>query len=803
MRGEAREWIVALVPAVLLGLLMAAAGFMFSATLDAPERAAFGAMLAARGAIMLLAWLVLSALLGAAARTAYRRWVVAPSRLVEHAQTLLAADVGREIAAEGSTENRALAAAVNALAHQRNELRADIDRKVAAASRDIEQERSRLAALMSELTQSVVVCNLDGRVLLYNNRARLQFRALSAQPTLADGAELIGIGRSIYGVLDRALVAHALESVQQRLQRGAANPSAQFVTTTRGGQLLRVQMAPVRAVQELPLPLGELGGEKGLSSRVRRARAAAPACLPERALQGRAGGPQVEVGAAGPSPRPSPQGGEGGAPPELPLPLGEGGVRAVVPNANAGIALSGFVLMLDNITRDFADESARDQLLHGLTEGSRASLGNLQAAVEMLDYDDVDATTRERFHAVIRDEVHAMSERIQQLASHTVQAQKTRWPLEDMLGADFAAAAVRRIESRFACRASATEVDAALWLKVDSYSLLLAIAYLAGRLAEEYGVKALRLRLATAGARAQLDLVWAGQAMSTETVTNWETDTIKVGLETSALTVRDVVERHGGAFWFERERVRHEAFFRFLLPLASEHEQLAAAQFLHGESRPEYYDFDLFKASPQSDELGERRLTELSYTVFDTETTGLSPSQGDEIIQVGATRIVAGKLRREESFEQLVDPQRSIPAAGIPIHGITPDMIVGQPTIATVLPAFHAFAQDTVLVAHNAAFDMRFLQLKEEATGVVFDQPVLDTLLLSAVVHPNQESHRLEEIAARFDVTVIGRHTALGDAMVTAEVFLKMIPLLAERGIHTLAQAREAAQQTYFARLKY
>ena len=88
-------------------------------------------------------------------------------------------------------------------------------------------------------------------------------------------------------------------------------------------------------------------------------------------------------------------------------------------------------------------------------------------------------------------------------------------------------------------------------------------------------------------------------------------------------------------------------------------------------------------------------------------------------------------------------------------------MLEGKPTIAKVLPAFHAFAQDTVLVAHNAAFDMRFLQLKEAATGIVFDQPVLDTLLLSAVVHPNQESHRLEEIAARFDVTVLGRHTAL------------------------------------------
>ena len=80
---------------------------------------------------------------------------------------------------------------------------------------------------------------------------------------------------------------------------------------------------------------------------------------------------------------------------------------------------------------------------------------------------------------------------------------------------------------------------------------------------------------------------------------------------------------------------------------------------------------------------------------------------------------------------------------------------------------------------------------------------MLDTLLLSAVVHPNQESHRLEAIAERFGITVLGRHTALGDAVVTAEVLLKLIPLLKDMGIVTLAQARAAAQQTYYARLKY
>jgi DNA polymerase-3 subunit epsilon len=120
-----------------------------------------------------------------------------------------------------------------------------------------------------------------------------------------------------------------------------------------------------------------------------------------------------------------------------------------------------------------------------------------------------------------------------------------------------------------------------------------------------------------------------------------------------------------------------------------------------------------------------------------------------------------------------------------------------------VLPAFHRFCEDTVLVAHNAAFDMRFLELAERESGVRFTQPVLDTLLLSAVLHPGHEDHRLEAIAERLGVRVIGRHTALGDALVTSEVFLRLLALLAQRGIVTLAEALEASRQTYYVRLQY
>ena len=699
---------------------------LLGATLAPEARQTVWALLGGQMALVLLTWGAGMAAIAWALKRWFDHWVTPSVQLAEEAQVLLQTDVVRALTPKGNVETRVLVGLFNQLVMQREALREQMNQKVQEAAKGIEAEKSRLAALMSELTQSVVVCNLDGRVLLYNHRARMQFRALSQAPGVAGGAELIGLGRSIYGVFDRKLVTHALENIQQRMLRGAAQPSAQFVTTTPAGQLLRVQMAPVRAAAQ-------------------------------------------EVG------------------------------------ADAISELTGFVLMLENITRDYEAESAKDQVLLSLTEGSRSALANMQAAIDMLDYPDLEPAMRERFLGVIREETASLSQRVSALESGSASSLKTRWPLEEMLGADLVNAAVRRIEVVTGLSASAVEVDAGLWLKVESFSLLQAVVYLAGRLKDEFEVKFVQLRLAAASStgKAQLDLVWSGQAMSTETVMSWEMDPMRVGGEATRLTVRDVVERHAGAFWFERERVRHQAFFRLLLPLANPQEQAEAAALLPTDSRPEYYDFDLFKTTELTRTLDDRRLSELAYTVFDTETTGLNPSQGDEIIQIGAARIVNNKLLRQESFEQLVDPRRSIPANTIPIHGIQPEMVVGQPTIDQVLPAFHAFAQDTVLVAHNAAFDMRFLQLKEAQVGLAFDHPVLDTLLLSALVHPNQDSHRLEALAERFNVTIVGRHTALGDAMVTAEVFLKLIPLLAEKGIHTLGEAREAAQKTYYARLKY
>jgi DNA polymerase-3 subunit epsilon len=199
----------------------------------------------------------------------------------------------------------------------------------------------------------------------------------------------------------------------------------------------------------------------------------------------------------------------------------------------------------------------------------------------------------------------------------------------------------------------------------------------------------------------------------------------------------------------------------------------------------------------------DRPLTEIPFTAFDTETTGLRPSEGDEIVSIGGVRIVHGKMLREETFDQLVDPGRPISHESTQVHGIDDVMVRGQPDLRWALPAFSRFAQETVLVGHNAAFDMRFFQIKEEPIGVKLGMPVLDTMLLSAAVHPHHEDHSIEGIAGRLGVNTAGRHTALGDAIVTGELFLKLIPLLADKGIRTLGEAMEASKKTYLARVKY
>jgi len=201
--------------------------------------------------------------------------------------------------------------------------------------------------------------------------------------------------------------------------------------------------------------------------------------------------------------------------------------------------------------------------------------------------------------------------------------------------------------------------------------------------------------------------------------------------------------------------------------------------------RSTVYDFALLDRA-RSAGIAQSALNDLAYVVFDTETTGLDPER-DEIVQLAALRVVNGRIVDGEVFETLIDPQRPIPPGATAVHGITPQMVIGAPHIGEAGARFHRFAAGAVLVAHNAPFDMAFLRRHEAIICQRFDNPILDTVLASAVLFGQGESHSLDALASRFGIIIpeAARHTALGDAEATAQALVRMLPMLRARGFGT------------------
>lgn len=708
--------------ALWLGLLLACVGGVLAlavrlllVALEPELAAAVLAALDRQAPLLLMLGLLLAFLLGMLARQLLLAYPVAARHLGSQARLLGPQQPNHRLPAQDTPELQRLAQIINTLADEHQALHAELESRVAAASARVEAERSRLAALMGQIADGVIVCNLDGQILLYNAQARALFGE--------SGGSEVGLGRSVFALLDRGQIGHALESLLAASEAAAAAP-AKFVTATREGRLLRVLLTAV----------------------------------------------------------PAPHGVDRGGP-----------------------VLLGYLLTLADVTETLQTGKRQARQWRQLIERSRAGLGAIRAAVETLSqFPEMDEAQRARFIAAIHEESLRLSEALQQ-ASATLPENLTQTTAADVLrGEDLLVSLRRGLEETAGVRCHIECVEP-VWVKVDGFGLRLGLAHLARRLRERLGVLAPTLRIGPAdGESAEswlaLDLCWSGAPLPAGLLAEWEHQSIgEPGGD--PLTLAKLVERHGGEIWASHDGEQAAGCIRWMLPRAPAPARLS----LHTgvESRPEFYDFDLFQRSAPDSALDECRLEEISYTVFDTETTGLDPAGGDEIISIGAVRIVNGRLLRFETFEQLVDPRRSLPEASIRIHGITPEMLAGQPSIDAVLPQFHRYCEGTVLVAHNAAFDLRFLQLKEAQVGLRFDHPVLDTLLLSQILHPEEPLHNLEALSERYGLQIVGRHTALGDALVTGEALLRMIPLLAERGIRTLSQAREAAARSYYARIRY
>ncbi len=177
-----------------------------------------------------------------------------------------------------------------------------------------------------------------------------------------------------------------------------------------------------------------------------------------------------------------------------------------------------------------------------------------------------------------------------------------------------------------------------------------------------------------------------------------------------------------------------------------------------------------------------------TYVVFDIETTGFS-AVTDRIIEIGAVKVEDGKIT--DKFSTFVNPKRPIPFRITELTSITDEMVIDSPDIETILPQFIEFIGDAVLVAHNASFDVGFIEQNCKRQKIEADFTYVDTVALARVLLPALNRFKLDTVAKALNISLENHHRAVDDAGCTAEIFVKFVQMLKERELTTLAKVNE------------
>ena len=178
------------------------------------------------------------------------------------------------------------------------------------------------------------------------------------------------------------------------------------------------------------------------------------------------------------------------------------------------------------------------------------------------------------------------------------------------------------------------------------------------------------------------------------------------------------------------------------------------------------------------------------YVVFDLETTGFSP-ETNRIIEIGAVKVQNGAI--VDRFSTFVNPEVPIPFRIEQLTSIRDDMVIDAPVIEDILPKFMEFCDGCIMVAHNADFDMSFIKKNCMRQGIECNPTIVDTVGLARVLLSNLNRFKLDTVAKALGVSLDNHHRAVDDAACTAEIFVKFITMLEERGVTTLDQVNEMA----------
>lgn len=211
--------------------------------------------------------------------------------------------------------------------------------------------------------------------------------------------------------------------------------------------------------------------------------------------------------------------------------------------------------------------------------------------------------------------------------------------------------------------------------------------------------------------------------------------------------------------------------------------------------------FKKFKYQIETKKLFNRvSLEQSNFSILDTETTGLHVEKGDQIISIASLKVSDLKIDEQNYLDELVNPNMKIPESSTKIHNITDEQVISKPSLLEISEKILKFLKKSVLVGHNINFDINFLKENSKGSQLADRMKVIksiDTIYLTASLFPDLKNYELSNLCEYFNIKTDDqiRHSALGDCIITARLFLYLISIAQTKGVKNIANLMTLCSQ--------
>ncbi len=455
-------------------------------------------------------------------------------RLAKEIDAITLASPSHRLKAHGIRGLEGFVQAVNRLADRYEQLQTVIQKERRPTRVAIEEQKNILAAVISELPEGVLACNAEGQILLFNRRAIELLEMGEDNGLRSDSTPEAGtvLGQSIFALIDKNLLEHALDEINERLKRKATSVASHFVIDGKNRHIIGAEAQPI---------LNRLG------------------------------------------------------------------------------QFTGFVLILKDITKQREADSRMDNLLQELTKNARSPLASIRAASEaMLEYPDIDSASLQQFKEIIHRESISISNILSKMAGNYSAILQKQRSLAPMAFSDLLETIRRRAKNRLGIVVEGEKPPEEIWVRVDSYSFIVAILFVLNQLKNESGQWRFISRFDIDPKFIHLDFLWPGQPIPARALRRLQEQHLVLEAERSPLTLNHVLDHHEAAVLsFGCEESLDHSCFRFILPAQKGRPpEIAKPITIMPETHAALFNPELMSQPGQNPELDSRLLTELTYTVL-------------------------------------------------------------------------------------------------------------------------------------------------------------------------------------------